>query len=492
MTRYNTNISIFRMLLAVCASVMMFASSSVLAQGTKPSSFGVTAAVQGNVQLIAFWENNGAAAVRSGHFIYAGDRLITGDSGRLQLLLSDGTVFTLGSNTDFRLTEYSYDPETGNGKVVGRVDRGSFRVVSGRIGELNPGNISVAMPTGTVKLRGTIVAGESDGEEDTVVLLGPGAQKNSADKQGSFEYIPKGAAVMTSAGGEDEETGETTEPTILVYRAGYAVTVTPDGTVSEPFEMSGRDFGQLVSSLVSNRGGSGGDDVDGDDDPEDLAGDGGDDLDDDENLADNDDVDEDEAIEDSEEDKKDDLDALLEAQDITKVVELEEITGMKGRYIEEDVPMYIDGKKDKSGENTFDFRFQFGYLNDGDGQVDFIGFENIQTAGNEDEDIAGIEEGELSWDALTDLEEGEDPDFEELDFSSDPEEGQGTLTARDGCAGEDAALCEGSITVLNAGEGNIAKFFILDLETETATFNDKLVKPGGNNNFPQDEYEDSL
>lgn len=472
MKTHNADARLYRMFLALAMPVLMFAGINVQAEQNNTTAFAVTAAVQGDVQLTAA-DRAGTVAVHSGHFVYPGDRLTTGSSGQLQVLLSDGTVFTLGNNTVFSIDNFTYDPVTGDGTILARLDRGTYRVVTGRIGEVHPGNISIAMPTGMVNLRGTIVAGESDGEEDTVVLLGPGAQKNSADKQGSFAFIPKGAAVQTA---EDE---------ILVYKAGYAVTVDPDGNVSEPFEMSGRDFGQLVASLAKARGGTDEEDVNSDDDPEDLA-DAGDEnnLEENQDVVSNDDQEAEDAVEDSEQDGKDDLQALLDAQDITKLTDLEDITGLKGSFLKEGVPMYVDGKKDKTGENTFDFLFEFGQREDHPAELDFIGFKNIQTAGNEDEDIAGIVDGELSWDAVKDLGEGEAPAFEELDFSSDPGEGQGTLTARDGCAGEDAALCEGTVTVLNAGQGNIAKFFILDLETETATFNDKLVKPGGNNNFP--------
>jgi len=439
------------MFLAVTIPVLMLAGINVQAEQNNASAFAVTAAVQGDVKLTAA-DHASPVAVQSGHFVYPGDLLTTGSSGKLQVLLSDGTVFTLGNNTVFSIDKFQYDPASGDGTILARLDKGTYRVVTGRIGEVHPGNISIAMPTGLVNLRGTIVAGESDGEEDTVVLLGPGAQKNSADKQGSFAFIPKGAAVQTA---EDE---------ILVFKAGYAVTVDPDGNVSEPFELSGRDFGQMVASLAKARNGTDEEeDVSNDDDPEDLAGDGGgDDLEGDLVVAGTDEEEGDDAAEDSEQDGKDDLEALLQAQDVTKLTDLEDITGLKGKFVEEGVEM------DNGG--TFDFRFEFGSTESA--KLDFIGYENIHTGNPDDPEAGGIESGELSWDVAVDG----DPTFDELDLSSE----DGTLIAKDDCVD----LCEGSVTVLNAGQGNVAKFFILDLDTGDDTFNDKLVKPGGNNNFP--------
>ena len=448
MKMHKTSSRIYSKLLAVAIPVFMLAGFNVNAAISNTSAFAVTAAVQGDVTVTAA-NHASPIAVRSGHFIYAGDKIVTGNSGKLQVLLSDGTVFTLGSNTVFGIDKFQYDPATGDGTILARLDKGTYQVVTGRINDVHPGNISIAMPTGLVNLHGTIVAGESDGQQDTVVLLGPGAQRNSADKKGSFAFIPKGAAVQTA----DNE--------VLVFKAGYAVTVDPDGNVSEPFKMSGRDFGQLVSSLVSTRGGSD-ENVSGDDDAQDLAGTGGTDNVDqsqDQEVADSGGqqdgaVQNSDAVQNSEQDSKDDLNALLQAQDVTQLADLEDITGLKGKF-------EADGVKMDNG-GTFDFRFEFGTAESA--KLDYIGYENIQTA--------SVTDGELSWDTAVDG----TPTFDQLKLSSD----DNTLTAKDGCVD----VCTGSVTVLNAGQGNIAKFFLLNLNTGDDTFNDKLVKPGGNNNFP--------
>lgn len=468
MNTHRTSSRLYKMLLAVVIPVFMLAGINVQAEQNNSSAFAVTAAVQGDVKLVAA-NHATPIAVRSGHFVYAGEKIVTGSTGKLQVLLSDGTVFTLGSNTAFGIEKFQYDPASGDGTILARLDRGTYQVVTGRINEVHPGNVSIAMPTGLVNLHGTIVAGESDGQQDTVVLLGPGAQKNSADKKGSFAFIPKGAAVQTA----DNE--------VLVYKAGYAVTVDPDGNVSEPFKMSGRDFGQLVSSMVSTRGGSS-EDVSGDDNAKDLA-DTGDTNDTDQsrgqsqgqgqnqdqeqeqeqeqsqNVASNTDG-QNNVVQNSEQDSKDNPDALLQAQDITQLADLQDITGLKGKY-------EADGVKMDNG-GTFDFRFQFGSKESG--KLDYIGYENIQTA--------SVTNGELSWDTAVDG----TPTFDQLKLSS----ADNTLVAKGGCVN----VCTGSVTVLNAGEGNVAKFFLLNLNTGDDTFNNKLVKPGGNNNFPGSEAGD--
>lgn len=431
---------------ALAATALMLSAAPPAGAATPATAFGVAAAVHGPVRLLRAGDGE-AVPLRSGMMVAAGDRILTGADGGLQVLLSDASVFTLGDGTEWRLDSFRYAPGAGGGELRASLERGSFKLVTGRVAEEAAGRVSVTMPTGEVRLLGTMVAGESEDDGDTVALLGPGAQKQSADKKGSFVFIPKGAAVQTA---EDE---------IVVYRAGYAVTVDPDGNVSEPFEMSGREFGQLVASLARTRG-RGGDEM------EDEAG-GGDmdeavdesideEIDDDALVEDEDMEDLDELAEEGDEDVRDDPRGVLENQPITELADLEDIAGLKGRFVETGLEMEEGG--------SFDFRFEFGTAVSG--ELDFIGFENINTAG-----VAG---GELSWDTAVDGA----PTFEELDLSQE----EGTLVDKGACAG----VCTGSITVQNAGQGAAAKFFAVELETGDDSFADRLVRPGGNNNFPQD------
>ncbi len=425
---------------AAAAAAALLASTSALAEAAP--GFGVAAAVRGDV---AIHRAGAPGALGSGGAVNPGDRIVTGESAGLQLMLSDETVFTLGAGTDFTLVRYTYDPTSAEGEILAQVARGSYRVVTGRIGAAHPGSIRVEMPTGTVSLRGTIVAGDADGDGDTVVLLGPGAKRSSADKKGSFAFIPKGAAVQTA---EDE---------ILVYRAGYAVTVDPQGNVSEPFEMSGREFGQLVASLARGRGAGG--DAGSDDDASEVSGE--DATLDPELVASLDDpgaVDTEEVVALVDEDTGRTVlegKGPLRNQAITELADLTDIAGLKGTFSETGLKMNDGG--------SFDFRFEFGTAQPG--ELDFVGFENIQTGA-----VAG---GELSWDVAADGA----PTFEKLELS----DADGTLVAKNACVD----TCTGSVTVQNAGQGAVAKFFSLELDTTDDTFKDRLVRPGGNNNFPQ-------
>ena len=81
--------------------------------------------------------------------------------------------------------------------------------------------------------------------------------------------------------------------------------------------------------------------------------------------------------------------------------------------------------------------------------------------------------GELSWDVAADGA----PTFKGLDLRSE----ENTLVGKADCVG----VCEGRIRIRNAGDGAVAKFYRLRLETGEDKFDERLVRPGGNNNFPQ-------
>lgn len=423
-------------------------------QAAAGANFGVAAAVHGNAQIIPAGQSR-AVSLKSGMVISEGDRIVTHDESGLQVLLTDETVFTLGGSTSFVLSSYAYDPETSTGRVNGKVEKGSFKLVTGRIADTQPGNVTVDMPTGRVTLLGTVIAGDTDGDSDTVVLLGPGGNVNSTDKEGKFQF-------------ENTGSGEK----VLVTRDGFFVD-SEGNVVSEPAPMTGREFGQLVASLARAKGGEG-DDPSGGDSAEDESGSGGDDS-----FASLGDPSDAEETEEGAQDGLSDVEALIAAQDTTtledlmKVVDANvdvEINDFKGSFSEVGLEMTEGG--------TFDYRFEFSTAGKdlaNQTLLDFIGFENI--------DAAGIAGGELSWDTAVDGE----PAFTELAVSSDDD----TLVSKGTCVD----VCTGSVTVLNAGQGNVAKFHIVALEVDNAGTTDsfeeaKLVKPGGNRNFPGTEITD--
>jgi hypothetical protein len=99
-----------------------------------------------------------------GSFVFEGDTVLTGERGRLQLLMVDGQRIAIRPNTvfsiqDYELPEYTTDPiavASGDGKVTLRLMKGAFRAISGEIGKSYVrANYQVIAPVATMGIRGT-------------------------------------------------------------------------------------------------------------------------------------------------------------------------------------------------------------------------------------------------------------------------------------------------------------------------------------------------
>ena len=122
--------------------------------------------------------------------IYFGDVIKTGAQTNLQILFDDETVFTIGENTEIVINEFIYDPNQDNelNKISAEVMQGSLKVVTGLISKENPENLLITLPTGVLATRGTEVqALVKPGQNDVVVLLGPGPNNAAGERAGSVE-----------------------------------------------------------------------------------------------------------------------------------------------------------------------------------------------------------------------------------------------------------------------------------------------------------------
>ena len=207
-----------RHVIAILAACMIsgipVAQAEQVAQATASAlRIGATAAVKGQVQLAAL---PGIRPVgknaASGEPIYLGDQVTTGANGRLQVLLLDETVFTIGPNATLVIDAFIYDPNASTGKVAATVVKGAFRFITGKVARLNPTDMEVRLPVGSIGVRGTSVAGVTDGTSATVVLLGPGPESNTDDRTGRI--------IVQGLGGGPDSAVEISRPGFATEIAG--------------------------------------------------------------------------------------------------------------------------------------------------------------------------------------------------------------------------------------------------------------------------------
>jgi len=122
--------------------------------------------------------------------IFFEDVIKTSPQTNLQILFDDETVFTIGENTTITIDTYIYNPDgsSNENKLSATVLQGSFKVVTGLISKETPENLIINLPTGTLATRGTeFQAIVTPGEEDVIVLLGPGPNNAAGERPGLIE-----------------------------------------------------------------------------------------------------------------------------------------------------------------------------------------------------------------------------------------------------------------------------------------------------------------
>ncbi|MGB1118590.1 MAG: FecR family protein [Parvibaculales bacterium] len=184
----------------------------------RAEQIGVTAALRGAVVRTASLQTGTPIGqMSSGQKVFLGDDIKVGAQGRLQVMLLDETVFTLGANSVMRIDEFVYDPGQANtARLTTSIKSGAFRFVSGRVARLNNDAMKVKLPAATIGVRGTSVGGEV--EEDgtaTVILLGP-APNNTLG-------LPAGAISVANDFG-----------TIAITRPGFVTQVSAPSEAAPP------------------------------------------------------------------------------------------------------------------------------------------------------------------------------------------------------------------------------------------------------------------
>jgi hypothetical protein len=135
-----------------------------------------------------------------------GTRLVTGGDGHVQMKLPDGTLFTVGPNSDFIIDEFIYDPNNSPEKIAAKLIKGVFRWVTGKVTRKAPPQMKVMLRNVTVGIRGT-----------------------------DFEAMvaPDGSGAVKLYSGQLNITEQKTQRTVLL-NAGQMLTFSNDGVFTQP------------------------------------------------------------------------------------------------------------------------------------------------------------------------------------------------------------------------------------------------------------------
>ena len=131
---------------------------------------GVAAAVNTKtVDMVAYPGGNiENRNVDPGYKIISNRTIQTNTSGKAQMLLVDGTAFTIGPNSSVTLDKFIYDPATASGSLEVSA-KGLIRLVGGKVTKKKPAIIRTS--TATVGIRGGIAIVEATDEETTASFV---------------------------------------------------------------------------------------------------------------------------------------------------------------------------------------------------------------------------------------------------------------------------------------------------------------------------------
>lgn len=173
-------------------------------QGSPMVKIGAAGGVSGGV--IQCTRSGEFSNVVSGKTIYHGSLIKTDPKGRVQILLLDDTVFTMGPDSEMTIDEFVYDPFTQTGKVQARISKGIFRFLSGRLAKLKRSATKIVMGSFAMGIRGTdgIIRIDQGGDAEIHLLKGA---VDLTSKKGS-RTLEAGESVAVDWSGEFGEVKE--------------------------------------------------------------------------------------------------------------------------------------------------------------------------------------------------------------------------------------------------------------------------------------------
>ncbi len=178
---------------ALLASLCLLPLAATEAMAT---TAGVTAAVNQNAKSTP--PGGTVRTVVLGANVVQDETIETDGGGLVQILLADGTTFTVGPNSSITIDRFVYDPNANTAQVSATIGRGVFRFIGGRTSKTE-GGVQLNTPVGTVGIRGGMAdlnftgAGQIDllfGNE--VTLDGPNGSDRIFQPGYSIVFGPNG------------------------------------------------------------------------------------------------------------------------------------------------------------------------------------------------------------------------------------------------------------------------------------------------------------
>lgn len=94
--------------------------------------------------------------VNLGTLLEKNDIITTKSNSKLQIIFNDNTIVTVGKSSKFNINDYIFDEKTPqNSKTDFQLLKGTFRVITGKIGKINRDKFKLKVKSATIGIRGT-------------------------------------------------------------------------------------------------------------------------------------------------------------------------------------------------------------------------------------------------------------------------------------------------------------------------------------------------
>ncbi len=179
--------------LALAASVALPASNA-------GAAVGVAAAVNQSAEGVR--PGGTPTVITIGKDVIANERIDTSDIGLVQVLLNDGTTFTVGPGTSLVIDRFVYDPDRGTAEVAATITKGAFRMIGG-LASKRRGGATVNTPSGSIGIRGAMLEGIVGGAQGTQfsLVFGDEARFTANNGKTTRLYEP-GYTLVVEVGGQ--------------------------------------------------------------------------------------------------------------------------------------------------------------------------------------------------------------------------------------------------------------------------------------------------
>lgn len=115
-------------------------------------SIGFIKKLNGNVSVL---RDTKVIEVRIGDKIFEKDTIKTQHKSSAGIIFKDNTLISLGSNTEFAIEEYIFEPAQNRQSFISRLYKGTMTCLTGLMSKLNPDAMKIEAKSASIGIRGT-------------------------------------------------------------------------------------------------------------------------------------------------------------------------------------------------------------------------------------------------------------------------------------------------------------------------------------------------